>query len=43
MAAHAILPFIHLDEYVSSIKQTLETLNLDTEKNNNIHGSLLSV
>jgi len=41
MAAHAILPFIHLNDYASSIQKSLETIDLVKEKNNSIHGSLL--
>lgn len=41
MAAHAILPFIHLNDYASSIIGSIDLLDLLTAKNNTIHGTLL--
>lgn len=41
MAAHALLPFIHLNEYQQEVEQTLTDLDLDNLPNNMIHGLLL--
>ena len=43
MAAHALLPFIHLNDYPNEIKDTLTNTKLHTDGNNLIHGNLLWV
>lgn len=43
MSAHAVLPFIHLNDYTSEIVSTLQNLDLSKASNNLIHGELFRV